>query len=730
MAEKQPKKAHTSGKQYVIKGSKPNRPSGSTGNKTAVTEGTKSRTIVSDRPSSSTVYKTAVIEGTKSRDTVSRRPPSSSSKATVTEENSRNAPPAYGKSKTVNKSHDVVDHADEKSLESSGLNKNAKITKTKSTPESMPIHMVNYQGTKYDLTKALSKDSQIVIDRAKSVEENLKLAKLGRDLSSLGKFVHLACCGVVGHTELQIKTRKVLINVGDITEATYCTLRDFESTSKSALKTMKIGYGYLKNNLEAEAYKIFNQMQKKFEEMRKISESLSKKCMDESTNVNNLGNETLEKKAATEADKEETDRLAKLSTVEKEYEEKALEESKKEEVTEKKKEAPVALDNEKKVFEEKKLLADKTEKKLQCEHQNNQKDKEDLKSTYDANDGKITNEIKESQLKFEKALLSNKESYEQSLAKLITTLREKIKSAKDTYEKQITQSEKEFQEKKRKNDRLFEQEIKEHKENYDKKVSDAEEKYQFTSETIEKEYRDAIQASDDKLSNKLTQATQKLEAELEANKHKYGANVDACWTDKGKAKDHEEWSKIDEAKRINSDRENSARSDNIRAHRMVQETRDDKLKTAFEEKWSKIAQAEMDKKKYIEDTLKNNEKLNNTAAEKKRDADAIAKFNKEKAISDAKEEKEADELKAKEKKANDDKSSTKIKTKEDATNESERKHLYQQYKERLQQKEKDLESIEKQINEEYQKKISIIDQNFQYLKEKSAEVKSGIKNRK
>ena len=74
--------------------------------------------------------------------------------------------------------------------------------------------------------------------------------------------MRLACCGVVGHTELQIKTREVLINVGDFTDDTFHYLNDFERTSKNALQTMQTAYRFLKENLEGEALNMFNLVQK------------------------------------------------------------------------------------------------------------------------------------------------------------------------------------------------------------------------------------------------------------------------------------------------------------------------------------------------------------------------------------------------------------------------------------------------------------------------------------
>ena len=59
------------------------------------------------------------------------------------------------------------------------------------------------------MSKTLPNDSQLVKDQREFIEEKLTLKALSKDLSSLSKFVRLACCGVVGHTDLQIKTREI-----------------------------------------------------------------------------------------------------------------------------------------------------------------------------------------------------------------------------------------------------------------------------------------------------------------------------------------------------------------------------------------------------------------------------------------------------------------------------------------------------------------------------------------
>ena len=384
-----------------------------------------------------------------------------------------------------------------------------------------------------------------------------------------------------------------MIRVGDITDDTYHILKNFERTSKNALRTMKIAYGYLKENLEGEAFKIFTQIGEKSEEMCRISDDLSKKCMEESTKVNALGNETLKEKVATEANNDKAGKLVKQSREEKIYQEQIRDESVKN-VDEKEKESKGTLIDVKKLIQDKKELSRKTQNMLQHERQSVKKQKAELKLSYENDDREILKEVKKCQQKFESALLSNKESYEQELYEIESTYKQKIKSVEDDYKIKIKQNEKELQQSKSESKKLFDERVKENKENYDKKASDAKTEYKFTIKNIDKEYQSAIQASNDKLENMLELAAQQLEAALEANEKIYSAKVKAC-IDERVAEVNEEWSKRDaEEKRIKCENENMAKSDNIRAHKIAQENRDSKLNRTFEDKQSKIVKAETD----------------------------------------------------------------------------------------------------------------------------------------
>ena len=530
-----------------------------------------------------------VTEKTKPHSTTSRHP-SSSSREDKSVATSKTMPKST--KKKCEESMDANHDSDGVAKNSFQKASNGNNHESNDNKQLIPINIVFYKGVKYDMTKALSTDSQLVKDQVRNVEE-LNIENLRRDLSSVGKFVRLACCGVVGHAELQIKTREVLIHVGDITDETYHTLKNFERTSNNALQTMNIAYGYLKENLEGEAFKMFTQIGEKSEEMCKISEALSDRCMKESTKVKNLGYETLKEKEATEAQKNKTDKLVKQSRDEKTYQEQIKVKSV-EKADKKEKEIKDTSKDIEKAHQDKKDLIKKTQNRLQHEHKNIVNEKAELKSKYEDDDKEILNEVKKCQLKFESALLSNKKSYEQELQEIESAYKQKIKSVEDDYDRKITQNEKVFQDTKNDNQKLFDQKCEEHKEDCDKKVSDAETKYRITIENINKEYQESIQASDLELENTLKLVTQKLEAALEANKKIYSAKVKAC-IDEEVAIVNTEWSTKDaEERKIKTEKENSAKSDKISAQKTAQLTRDAKLNEVSEDKQSKIVKVETD----------------------------------------------------------------------------------------------------------------------------------------
>ena len=186
----------------------------------------------------------------------------------------------------------------------------------------------------------------------------------------------------------------------------------------------EIAYGYLKEDLENEAFKIFTELGKESEEMCRISDELSKKCMEESTKVNALGNETLKEKVATEANKDKTDKLVKQSGDEKTYQEQIRDESVKN-VDEKEKELSGISNDIENLIRDKKELSKKTQNELQQKRQNIKKEKAELKSKYEDDKREILNKTKKCQLQFESALLSNKEFYEKKLQEMELAYKQK-----------------------------------------------------------------------------------------------------------------------------------------------------------------------------------------------------------------------------------------------------------------------------------------------------------------
>ena len=465
-----------------------------------------------------------------------------------------------------------------------------KISKSTSNHMLDSVSLISYNGKKYDLSETIPTDSQLVKDQAKIIENDLQITALDEDLRRLGKFVHLACCGVVGYTELEIKTRRVLINVGDITDNTYHALRDFEATSINALKTMKTAYGFLKENLEKEALQMFQKIQEKSVEMCDICEELSKKCKDESENVNTLGGDTLIQKEITEKEKIENDKIMNQKEAHRKFHEEAIK-KKEMEVDMKRDKITDTSEYEKTELENRKSLAEETDKRLQSECDKIKKHKAGLKLEYDANNKNIEKKIEESHQKYKIQLLSNKNAHQKAMQELDATFKQKLNFAEAAYKKEIQQNEKINNQLMKKNNDLCDSKIKECRENYNKMISDAEEAHQIAIEKIEKQYQDTMQANEHELRNRLALITQQLESDFKANEQKYSAKVEACLT--AEAKIQEEWSKGDaEIKSIKQKNENFARSENIEAHKTIKEIRENKLSIATNDKEMKIKESE------------------------------------------------------------------------------------------------------------------------------------------
>ena len=603
-----------------------------------------------------------------------------------------------------------------------------KTTKKEHSTDFLRVNEVEYDGKIYDLSQSYSSDSKIVQTQTESIEKKLKLTTLADDLSSLGKLVHLACCGVVGHTELEKETRNVLVNVGDITDDTYHTLNDFERTSKRALQSMQTAYAFLKENLEREALNMFKDIQKDAEKMFEKSNELSDKCKTQSKSVNELGNKTSKEKKATEEQKIETDNLINKSKIEEKHQKEIIENSI-DQVDKKEKNAAVTSNDEKEVFKRKDELAKQFEEKKQSKNEDIKQRKAQLKLKFDDDNSKVTSAMAKSQEKFENTVLADKKQYNKTLKELDKTLKKDIKSAEDAYKAKVNEIKKEYKLAIEKNDKFEELEIEKQRKKYEKTCSDAEAEYRFTTNQSEKDYNNAIQKNNNELQRELTLATEKLDAALDANKQVYSAKVQECYWNKSKTKVHTEWSEEDaKSKTTKSETESDARSKNNKKNKEAFDDRETKLKDAFRDKNSKIKEAENLMTLKIDDVKEKVKKLNKNEIETKDEKIDAAESNKKETIRSYQETKENEELKAKQNKEDSEQSAKDIKQAEDDNNKLEKENLLKSYQFDLKQLDDELTKAVKEMDEEYQKELDIIDENFKYLKEQSAKYESEIKS--
>jgi len=158
------------------------------------------------------------------------------------------------------------------------------------------ISNVEYEGKTYSLKLRPSQNTGLVVEQKSDMKKTLRLEELGKDFSSLGKFLRLAHYGVVGHTDLQIEVRKTLDNVVNLCDDTVHTVNEFDRACESALENMQSAYEYLEEDLEEEAIETLKEVIAVSEKMREAADKLHMRCKEEAKNVHIVGDVTIQKR--------------------------------------------------------------------------------------------------------------------------------------------------------------------------------------------------------------------------------------------------------------------------------------------------------------------------------------------------------------------------------------------------------------------------------------------------
>ena len=125
----------------------------------------------------------------------------------------------------------------------------------------------------------------LVRQQEKYLLAGVDLEALVADLSRVGKFVRIAYNGVAGYTELQIKIRRIAVNVSRLCDKSAITVGMFKQASGTVLVDLQATYHFLIDGLEDMGIETFRSTSRVAEEMKEAAQKLAEEFQKESERV-------------------------------------------------------------------------------------------------------------------------------------------------------------------------------------------------------------------------------------------------------------------------------------------------------------------------------------------------------------------------------------------------------------------------------------------------------------
>ena len=105
--------------------------------------------------------------------------------------------------------------------------------------------VVKLEDETFSLLEIPESNSALVKKHEDLVLTGVDLDSLVTDLSMVGKFTRIAYNGVAGYTELQIKIRRIGVNVSQLCDKSAMTVGKFLQTSEAILQDLQTTYQFL-----------------------------------------------------------------------------------------------------------------------------------------------------------------------------------------------------------------------------------------------------------------------------------------------------------------------------------------------------------------------------------------------------------------------------------------------------------------------------------------------------
>ena len=177
--------------------------------------------------------------------------------------------------------------------------------------------IVKYEGRDYNVLEIPENNTALVKEHEDLVLASADLESLVRDLSLVGKFIRIAYNGVAGYTDLQIKVRRVGINVSKLCNESTNLVWQFKLKSRTVLEDLQSTYQFLSDGMEDIALGVLQSTATEAQGMAEAAKKLAQAFEEESGRVEDAHEDTLKTKAAEKKRKDDLDEEKKRAEIEK-----------------------------------------------------------------------------------------------------------------------------------------------------------------------------------------------------------------------------------------------------------------------------------------------------------------------------------------------------------------------------------------------------------------------------
>lgn len=176
--------------------------------------------------------------------------------------------------------------------------------------------IVKYKDEAFNILEIPKSNSALVKEHEDLVLTSADLDSLVSDLSLVGKFTRIAYNGVAGYTDLQIKIRRIAVDVTKLCRESTILVREFKLKSSTILVDLQATYQFLIDGMEDMAIVTLQSTATEAQGMAEAAERLANAFEKESKLVENAHGDTLKTKDAEKKRKDDLEEKMKRLEIE------------------------------------------------------------------------------------------------------------------------------------------------------------------------------------------------------------------------------------------------------------------------------------------------------------------------------------------------------------------------------------------------------------------------------